>query len=72
MRAMSDTDRKDPAREILQDLFACVLEDILKYGILCVDNRFFVSYTYFTLRHNKLNFRHCVPVFIPVYASELE
>ena len=45
MRAMSDTDRKDPAREILQGLFACVLEDILKYGILCVDNRFFVSYT---------------------------
>ena len=44
MRAMSDTDRKDPAREILQGLFACVLEDILKYGILCVDNRFFVSY----------------------------
>ena len=44
MRAMSD-----PAREILQGLFACVLEDILKYGILCVDNRFFVSYTYFTL-----------------------
>lgn len=41
MRAMSDTDRKDPAREILQGLFACVLEDILKYGILCVDNRFF-------------------------------
>lgn len=55
-----------------------------RYGVLLTSLQFTDSlyfyidlfellwYTASALRHNKLNLRHCIPVFTPVYASELE